>query len=135
MVNFQDSLPEGFHDRLPKKVTLLTGKSRGKKSADSTKECNNVGDIFGRLLLLSQDNPINMGEVLSYQLIPIPLSLFNIHGTMRVCKTKANLKNDLQVLVNKRLVLKPDCAIVDGCAILWIIQWASNGIVKSNFNL
>ena len=71
-----------------------------------------------------------MKQVLKYELTPMPLSMFKIEGSPRICKSKADLMNGLKVTVPTR-GKAPDMSIVDGCAILWKIQWPSaNGNVQ-----
>ena len=41
-----------------------------------------VRDLFGSLLTLSMEKKINMDEVMTYPLTPVPLSLCHVDGTM-----------------------------------------------------
>ena len=76
------------------------------------------------------DTPIDMKEVLKYELTPMPLSMFKTNGSPRICKAKSDFMNGLKVTVPTR-GKTPDMTIVDGCAVLWKIQWTSaNGTVQ-----
>ena len=55
--------------------------------------------------------------------------MFDETGIMRFSTTKYTLKNKLQVEVPCRLTHKPQATIMDGGAILWIINWPSKGTV------
>ena len=73
--------------------------------------------------------PIDMKHVLKYELTPMPLSMFHINGNPRIIKNKADLMNNLKVMVLTR-GNKADVTILDGCAILWKIKWPSaNGTI------
>ena len=52
--------------------------------------------------------------------------MFDDNGDMRITKTKSTLKKKLQVENSARLVLPTNVAIVDGCAMLWVIPWPSS---------
>ena len=45
---------------------------------------------------------------------------------MRLCSSKADLKSKTQVPISGRYVDSLDCLVLDGCAILWVVQWPSN---------
>jgi len=49
---------------------------------------------------------------------PVPISMFEDEGKMRIAATKFTLKTKLQMTVSQRLVDKPEVEILDGCAIL-----------------
>ena len=71
----------------------------------------------------------------SNELSPIPTSMFDDTGNMRSTKTKSSL-NKLGVKVSSRSLTKPSLLVVDGCSILWVINWPTNGTLSdyvSNF--
>ena len=59
-----------------------------------------------------------------------PASMFAENGKMRIAKRKATLKKNLQVKTPSRLFPQPDIIIIDGCAILWVIQRPKRGTVR-----
>ena len=71
---------------------------------------------------MQQSLDIKPSEVLQYELAPVTASMFAENGEMRIGKTKATLKQNLQVETPQRLSPQPDVTIIDGCAILWVIQ-------------
>ena len=42
---------------------------------------------------------------------------------MRICKSKADLKNSTKVEVSSRNTDTINCIILDGCVILWCVAW------------
>ena len=52
--------------------------------------------------LRNSDREIDAETLLSYELSPIPASMFGEYGHMRTGKTKSKLKNDLKVEVSGR---------------------------------
>ena len=73
---------------------------------------------------------IDFKDVLSFELAALPTSLFNDTGTMRVCSSKAELKNKTCVEISSRNVPQTNCIILDGCAILRIIPWSASSQTK-----
>lgn len=45
---------------------------------------------------------------------------------MRICKSKADLKNNTKVEVSLRNIDAINCTILDGCAILWCVAWPTS---------
>ena len=123
---FRASLPCGFHQPISSGVTTAAKKVKKLKSADGNRETKDIGAIFNRLLLMSSvsGTPIDMKEVLKYELTPMPLSMFKTNGSPRICKAKSDFMNGLKVTVPTR-GKTPDMTIVDGCAVRWKIQWPS----------
>ena len=76
---------------------------------------------------LHQSRGIQLDKVLHHELPPLPTSMFDETGIMRLSTTKSTLKNKLQVEVPWRLTHEPQATIMNGCAILWIINWPSKG--------
>lgn len=130
---FEASLPQGFHDPILKKVILAGTKTKRIKSADGKREAQDMGAIFNRLLLFNQvsDVKIDMKTVLGFELTPLPLSMFEPDGKIRLCKNKSDLKNTLKKEIPSRTAKAPDFVIIDGCAILWIIHWPTSGTLSS----
>ena len=76
------------------------------------------------------NTPIAMAEALRYELTPTPLSMFEMYGTPRIRKNESDIMNDLKIVVNTR-GRNPDVSILDGCRILWKIQWPNqSGTMK-----
>ena len=98
---------------------------------------NNVYDtslIYSRVLGLQQCRDIDIKTVLAHELSPVPTSMFDDEGKMRIATTKSTLKKKLQVTLSQRLVEKAEVEILDGCAILWVINWPNKGTVADFVN-
>ena len=65
-----------------------------------------------------------------YELAPVPPSMFDDKGDMRITKSKSTLESKLQVEISERLSPAADAIILDGCAILWVISWHTAGAVE-----
>ena len=63
-----------------------------------------MGAIFNRLLLFNQvsDVDIDMKTVLGLELTPLPLSMLEPDGKVRLCKNKSDLKNALKKEIPSR---------------------------------
>ena len=79
---------------------------------------------------MQQTRDIKLSDILQYEFSPVPASMFVENGEMRIAKTKATLKKNLQVETPSRLSPQPDVTITDGCAILWVIYWPNRGTVR-----
>ena len=87
--------------------------------------------IYARALALQTINPeFDLEKLLVYELAPYPMSIFNEEGLMRTCK-KSKLMAGLKVEVPARMVGKPDAIFLDGCAILWVVGWPTQGNIGS----
>ena len=73
-----------------------------------------------------------MKNVMEYELAGVPPSMFKDNGEMRTtskCKLKSELK--VEATISQRGKQKvPDAIILDGCAILWVVDWPTQGLVK-----
>ena len=85
--------------------------------------------MYTRVICLQQYIDIDITDVLSYELSPVPASLFDDSGAMRA-QSKAVLKTKLQVEQSSRIQGVPDAVISDGCAMLWIVHWPTSGTVE-----
>ena len=75
----------------------------------------------------------NLEDVLKHELSPVPSALFDETGDIRSASGKSVLKNSLQIEVPIR-GCTTDVIIIDGCALLWTIQWPSKGPVSDLAN-
>ena len=69
-------------------------------------------------------------QAVQYELAPVPVSMFADNGEMRIAETNATIKKNIQVETPPRLTPQVDVAIIDGCAILWVIHWPNTGTVR-----
>jgi len=120
--------------RLPlsRLVVTMAVKKKAVKVGD-----NNVYDmnlINSRVLGWQQTRDIDIKTVLTHELSPVPTSMFDDEDKMRIATTKSTLKTKRQVTFSQRLVEKSEVEILDGCAILWIINWPNQGTVADFVN-
>ena len=78
--------------------------------------------------LLASGREIDLKDLFSHELAPVLAAMFNENG-MKICKTKSVLKRNLQVEMSNRK-LHPDATVIDGSALLWTINWPSEGTVN-----
>ena len=89
--------------------------------------------LFSRVIgfQASSRETIDIGNLLSYELAPVPTSLFTDSGDMGIRKSKAQLKTQLQVVLSTRQASQEiQCRVLDGSAVLWVIHWPLNGKVR-----
>ena len=86
--------------------------------------------IFARVMCLLNAGQIKLDDVFSYELSPIPVSLFKENGEMRVIGNKADLKNRLKEDVSARIQDAVNAVIIDGCAMLYAVYWPTDGTVN-----
>ena len=126
LASFEKSWPGGFNASLSMVVTMAV-KRKSVKVGN-----NNVYDmslIYSRVLGLQQCRDIDIKTVLVHELSPVPTSMFDDEAKMRIATMKSTLKKKLQVTLSQRLVEKAEVEILDGCAILWVINWPNKGTV------
>ena len=82
-------------------------------------------DLFGRLLIVANARQVNLMEVLSYELSPIPCSLAHQDGSLRK-NTKSHLAGTIEKLVTVVPQLQPSpetiVYILDGMAVIQMIK-------------
>ena len=120
--------PESFNKPLTKQVVLMSVSRKQIKIGQVSVYDTSL--IYSRVKRLQQVRDINLKDILLYELAAVPPSMFEDSGDMRIIKTKSVLKKKLQVEVSERLCPPPDAVIVDGCAVLWVIQWPTSGTVE-----
>ena len=128
MKQFEAGWPESFHKPLTKKAVTMTA-SRKHITVGQTPVYDTTL-IYSRILGLQKARDINLKDVLQYELAPVPPSMFEDNGDMRITKSKSTLKKKLQVETTHHTSFTPDSIILDGCAVLWVIQWPTRGTVE-----
>jgi hypothetical protein len=91
MKSFEEGWPSSFHSTIPKIV--VTGATAKKHvNVDGTKVFD-IGLIYSRVIgLQASSRPVDINQVLSHELSPVPTSMFTDSGNMRICKSKGSLK-------------------------------------------
>ena len=132
MKKYELAWPEGFHNSLEKQIVTMTAIKKCTKFGSSSSFDTSL--IFFRVMCLMNSRNIDVEHLFSYELAPIPTSMFTDNGDMRISKTKSVLKRKLQVEQSSQIYQQSEVSVIDGCAILWVIHWPSNGVVKDFVN-
>ena len=97
-------------------------------------DCFDTNLIYSRVMGLMSSRDIDLKDVFSHELAPVPTSMFEDSGDMRITKSKSTMKRKLQVEQSSRTLPTPETIVVDGCSILWTIQWPNHGTVQGYVN-
>ena len=66
---------------------------------------------------------IDVKDVLGNEIAPVPTSMFDDTGDMRIAKSKSTLRKILQVEVSDRDAGGANVSVLDGSAIVWVVPW------------
>ena len=85
--------------------------------------------IYSRIIgQQASGRDVDIKAVLSYELAPVPTSMFDSTEKMRAATSKSSLKQQLQVEASARTTVRETSVIViDGSALLWVIPWPAEG--------
>ncbi|KAG1712158.1 Serine/threonine-protein phosphatase 6 regulatory ankyrin repeat subunit A [Nymphon striatum] len=84
--------------------------------------------IYSRIIgVQASARNLNLQDLFSYELAPVPTSMFKDSGAIRFMTDKVKLKR-LQVETSVRTILI-DATVIDGSALLWIPNWTTKGTV------
>ena len=129
MQEFEKSWPKGFHDTIKKKVKTMSETKKHVKVGDVKVFDTNL--IYSRVIgLQASSRDVDIIDVLSHELAPVPTAMFDETGEMRISKSKSTLKKQLQVEVSARTVTHSKVTIIDGSALLWVVHWPIEGTVQ-----
>ena len=92
--------------------------------------------IYSRFIgIQASSRELDLKKVLSYELAPVPTSLFHDNGVAIMCKAKSDLKKRLARETSSRIVETNQAAVVlDGSAILCVVHWPARGTVVDFVN-
>ena len=99
-----------------------------------SKDCYDTDLIHSRVMGLMSSREIDHKELFSHELAPIPTSMFEDNGDMRITQQNSSLKQKPQVEQSSQTLSFSDTIIIDGGALLWIIQWPNQGIIQDFVN-
>ena len=71
------------------------------------KDCYDTDLIYSRVMGLMSSRDIDLKELFFHELAPVPTSMFEGNGDMRITKSKAKLKQKLQVEQSSRTQPSP----------------------------
>jgi len=78
--------------------------------------------IYSRVIgLQDSGRDIDINDVLGHELAPVPTSMFDDTGCMRIAKPKSTLKKFLEVEVSDRVAGGANVSVLDGSAIFWVV--------------
>ena len=120
MKDFESELPAGFHNSIKKNVKTMLINKKSIKIKDV--EIYNTETIYARVMALISTGALQLDEVFKYELSPIPVSLFEESGDMRLAKNKSMIKRSLRVLSSQRLQSEPDMIVIDGSALFYTVH-------------
>ena len=86
-------------------------------------DCFDTNLIYSRVMGLMSSCDVDLKDVFSHEVAPVPTSMFEDSGDMRITTSKSTLKRKLQVEQSSRPMPTHETIVVDGCAILWTLQW------------
>ena len=124
---FDLSLPRSFYDTIEKEVVTMMTAKKSIKVGDV--EVFDTDIIFARVMCLLNAGQLKLEDVFSYELSPVPVSLFKENGEMRINGNKSDLKNALKVDISDKIQPHTDVIIIDGCAMLYAVYWPTDGTV------
>ncbi|KAL7395277.1 hypothetical protein ABVT39_013630 [Epinephelus coioides] len=132
LADFEKTWPKGFYGTIPKQVKTMAITAKSIQVGDAKMYDLNV--IYSRVIaLFSSDRSVDVKNVLSHELAPVPTAMFTEVG-MRLCKAKSTLKKSLQGEVSKRKAGDTDITVINGSALLWTIHWPADGNVADFIN-
>lgn len=127
MTKFESTWPGGFYNTIPKNAETMAATCKSVRVGES--KVYDLNSIYTRVIaLLCSERDVDVREVLSHELAPVPTSMFTQEG-MRICTNKSMLKKLLQVEVSGRTACGADVMVIDGSALLWTIHWPADGTV------
>ena len=117
---FEGKWPGGFYAPIRKEIKTMIVNKRGVKMQEI--------EVYNTEIISAEK--LKLCKVLKYELSPIPMSLFEDAGEMRVSKDKAKLKKALQVVSSNKIYCNVDAVVIDGSALLWTAHWPTKGTVE-----
>ena len=126
---FESLLPQGLYETITKKVvTMDLARKHLKVGAVKVFDTNLI--YSGVIGLHARGRVIDIKDVLGHELAPVPTSMFDDTGDMRIAKSKSTLKKILQVEVSDRVAGGANVSVLCGSAILWVVLWPAVVSVK-----
>jgi len=89
MTHFESSWPDGFNGTINKKVVTMSTMRKHIKIGNI--ELYDTNLIYSRVIGLQGSRDISMKDVLEYELSPVPTSMYEDNGEIRITKTNVEL--------------------------------------------
>ena len=117
---------------------LWTHLKKGNNNGCDQETCKNwcIKDLqllFSRVIGLqtSSRETIHIQNLLSDEFALVPTYMFTDSGDMRIEKSKAQLKTQLQVeLSTRKISQEMQCRVLGFSTVLWVIHWPLNGKLR-----
>ena len=94
------------------------------------KEIIDTSLIYFRVIATQLTNvTMTVKNVFKYELATISTSIFNDGSDLRPAKSKADLKRTLQSKASTHTMSISELTIIDGSAILWMVNWSTKASV------
>ena len=85
--------------------------------------------IYSRVVALQlTKEALKVENVSSFEFFPVLVSMFDDTVDMRSAKSKLSLNNTGKK-VSFRSMKRPELVVNNGCTILWVVNWPTNGLV------
>ena len=133
MKEFENGWPKNSNDKLSRVVKTQVESGKYIKVGDT--KVFNTELIYTRVIgIQASSQEIDIIQLLSYELSPVPTAMFSESGEMRVAKAKSVLKKVLQKEVSSRCIKKAiSTVVIDGSAILYLIPWPASSATVGDF--
>ena len=123
-LKFRNMMPLGFYDGIKSEVINLETTKKGVKLGNKT--VYDIENLFARMLVISQKRDLDIQNIFTYELAPVPSSSFDEYGNMR--------KSFKSILLSKLAKLSDpppgvDLEIYDGNEHLYHVNWPRGGTV------
>ena len=82
--------------------------------------------IFVRFMVIGQKRSLNLSQIFSHELCPVPSSIFDEYGCRRKCNKSSLVK---RICVVSHTPSPPDVVLVDASQLLYRIVWPSAGTI------
>ena len=109
-----------FHERLPKlKLKTFTGMHKsGRKVGSNQVTLNTDRKLFGHMILVAENRKLDLKELLSHPLGPLPWSLACGDGSLRKTDKSTLAKEIIKVAEPSEAIPDPKANIIDGMALI-----------------
>ena len=122
METFEHSLPGSFYNPITKVINTIAAVRKHIRIGDT--DVIDTEIIYAKAMgLQNSGREMDSAMLMSYELSPVPTSMFDQHGKMRIATAKSTLLNAMKEESPTRRFNEVDAIFLDGCAILWVISW------------